>query len=339
MKLGASPAPLKTNKKMELDEIKINLKQEIAYADDVIDTVMYAIKHKKHCLLWGPPGHAKSMIVENTLKALLGEEKFFEDVVLINGGADMDTSPITGYTNLKVWKDLGIKETVLTETIFAKKKYAVIEEGLDIPPYALLAAKNPLSQGYLCVNNTCLTNTLENLFLCTNHDPRAWARNDAEKAFIDRFDFVVEVKWPAYNPENYDEMFLKQTGSSQRIMSKIAAANTVSPRDAMKMWGLMSAEGDHRILRHFNGMNAEWFAKIEKIVEEQPFYDQLMRLEKILEEVEDAGNFNKLSSAKTLLHFDKIPTDAAFTERVQKARQTYKNLADLAVESISKVTL
>lgn len=324
---------------MELNEIKTSLKQKIAYADDVIDTVVYAIKHKKHCLLWGPPGHAKSMIVEDTLKALLGEDKFFEDVVLINGGADMDTSPITGYTNLKVWRDTGFKEPVLSETIFAKKKYAVVEEGLDIPPYALLAAKNPLSQGYLCVNNACLPNTLESLFLCTNHDPKAWARNDAEKAFIDRFDFVVEVRWPSYEPENYDEMFVKQTGQSQMIMSKIAAANSASPRDAMKMWKLMSVEGDHSILKHFNGMNPEWFAKIEKIVEEQPFYDQLTRLEKILQEVEDAGNYNKLSWVKPLLQFNKIPTDAEFTERVQRARETYKVLADLAVESISKMTL
>ena len=326
---------------MDLGTIATELNKKFVYSEKIISTVINAIKYKRHCLLWGPPGHAKSDIVESCLRMLLGDEKFFEEVVLLNGGVDMDTAPITGYLDLAKFRE-GRRETILSETIFAKHKYAVIEEGLDIPAYALMFAKNPLTQGYLCVNNQCLTNKLETLFLCTNHDPRAWAKNDAEKAFIARFDFVIEVKWPAYLPENYEDLFLRRTGSSNRLVAKMVAANDsgqTSPRDAMKMLNLYLQHGDHTLLESFNGMTPKWYESIEKIALEAPFYKQLEELEAGLLLTEDDGNYARLKTLKTLLNFKRVPTDTEFTARIQKARQNYHVLAEFALGQLKSVTL
>lgn len=328
---------------MTLQQFREALNPRFSFMEPVIDAVYYGIKLKKHTILHGPGGHAKSTIVEEALKLFVGEDAFYKDVYITNCAEDMDTTPIMGYDDIVKWQKEGVLEKVTAQTIFQQKKYAILEEGLDAPAALLTALKDPLMRGYLCINGECRPNTLESLFICTNVDPMKWAGKDNSKlALLQRFYFSVEVIWPDYSYKSWD-VFFKKRGISTAVMAKfceICHQNgwPISPRSAERMEEVYRNFGLEALV-HFENMPAPVFQKLVDYEKNVPFIQEINLLQQELVVVSNITDPRERNvAAQKLGHkaskVKGIPVDGGYSGTLKNIILTSKEITRASLQEM-----
>jgi MoxR-like ATPase len=344
--VGRTKQSLPTPFSMTLTDFRAALQPRFCYMDDVIDAIYYGITMKKHVILWGPGGHAKSTIVEEALKLFIGETAFYKETYITNGAEDMDVTPVMGYDNIPKWQSEGVLEKVLTDTIFLKNRFAILEEGLDSPGGFLNALKDPLMRGFVCINGTCHPNRLESMFICTNVDPYAWAGKDnARLATLQRFRFSVKVEWPSYDYKAFEHFLVKRGASSAAIVSKFAEiCHTnkwpVSPRSTEGMAECYELFGIEA-LRHFENMPAPVYQKLLDYTVNIPFIQQieslkarvtaLSSIESLQDRIVEAN-----AIASEAAQVKGIPIDGGFSATLKNIITTSKEVVKKAIAEMGK---
>lgn len=241
-------------------EFKRRVQTELVQMDEVARKFEMALALKKPILLYGPPGQAKSEIVNIAAQTMFGRKQPF--VVSMGPGT----------TPSQLFGDALIAEQVLTEggnsikqvsvsydgnTSMLNEPIVCLEEGLDGPPKILLMLKDLLTRGEQCFGAFCMKNGIELMVMCTNIAPSDWVarqvHTDSSQAFIDRF-ITVEVGWKTYTAYSYLELFrkvdkckhlLKKEELAETFALLHMAGHTVSPRlavHAASVWGQFGEE-------------------------------------------------------------------------------------------------
>jgi len=334
---------------MDLHDIRIELNKQFFQAEKPIDAILLAIHRKKNCILYGPPGHAKSQLVETALKLLLGEEAFYEEVYQTNGGLEMPTSPFIGTLDIKKYQETGQEVYNLEDTVYLANRFAIIEEGLDMPAYAMETMKQPLMSGTICVNGKCHKNRLETLFICTNHNPMAWAGDsDSLKAAIARFPHRAPVMWADYSLNTWVNFF-QFKGTPDDYAAQIVAkchsmGYKVSPRTAVQFQELL-AMGGVAALEYYDDM-AEHPAVYKALVALSasiPFFKELAAIESLVESAATAVGRNDPAAAgkigiakKAIKDLKGIPKDTSFTDRLRTATLALSTLTEAVEQAAAK---
>lgn len=332
---------------MELTEVKAELQRRYFQSDPAINAVIRALALKQNCILYGPPGHAKSGIVETALKLYLGEVAFYQQVYQTNGGMEMPTEPFVGALDLKRYREDGTINYQLEHTIYMEKEYAILEEGLDAPPYVLETMKQPLMSKVLCINNVCSPVKLQSMFICTNHNPVEWAGEvDSYKALLKRFPHRAHVEWSKYDITTWDA-YLTHLGRPDKLVAamleKCHKMNySMAPREALAFQDLIKFEGLSGV-ETFDDMHEkpEVYEELKKMMALVPFVRDLEEAESLALQAKFAferndpnfiAHFGKAKSA--LENIKGIPTTGVYTDRM---RNTAMNLSQLLKDHVQKV--
>ena len=113
------------------------LRNSFADCEDVISILEIALQSKKNVLLYGPGGHAKSMMVDTAMKAL-GVNAFVKS---FSEGTTVDD--IYGGLDIPAYQNGVLKH--LTQNSFLNYEVAVFEELFDAPPATLCSLKDTLT--------------------------------------------------------------------------------------------------------------------------------------------------------------------------------------------------
>lgn len=323
---------------MTILEFQRKLSAKYVFADQVARDLYSAFQTKRHIILWGPGGHAKSAMAEEAIKLFMPDpSKFYEDTYMASCSARMDASPFTGYVDIKKFREEGKHHTVLDDTVFVQSEYAILEEGFDAPDDLLLSLKDGLQRGYICVNGKCVKNKLKSLVVCTNVDPKEWAGEDLSRnALLGRFAFQLKVEWPAYTTKEFGEMF-GAIGTPDLVVSEMAArchtsGFKISPRDAVMMKQIYDTVGVEA-LQNFRGMTPTAFTNIKAFVASIPYIKQIEELEGLLAEAREAATDDEIK--KKLFQFrvlqgklKKIPEDGLYSGKLKTLLVEFRTLQD-----------
>lgn len=332
--------------------------QEVAsqfvYAEATARIIYYALKYKKNVLFWGQGGHAKSEIVEYALRMVLPPEEYYQETFITACGGKMRTEQFQGYQSLPAFKE-GKMVTIMDQTMFVRAKYAVLDELLAAPSQLLLFLRDGISRGELCVDGVCYPVITQNIFACTNVNPGTWAQNGDEdeirsrKALLQRFLYRKEVKWPAYEADNFDTLFINQTGSPEPVFSEMCAETVkilpdFSPRTAIAGLSLYRSEDGLDALEGFDGISEEVFEMWKKIEVDKEYVTKAcaiaresIELGKMLELSTVTGAAARVINAKSnalLNHLQKlkIPKDAKLYENLGDTRRRLSEVSSKSYE-------
>jgi len=221
-------------KDKEIKELAGKIGKNFIHVQHIIEGMFVAHSMGENFLMYGPGGHGKSEI------ALAFLRNFYEetDIFMCQFGKGTRLEQILGHINLKAFTETGVL-TFNFENGFLNKKAAIFEEMLDAPANLLEALKDVLMRGAYCVGEeVCYTSMCNMIVSCTNYDPSGWATNESEKAFIERFPYRANVKWPSYTDTDFEEMFKRRGVSNPAFARMMAYAHeqgqAISPRTAMK---------------------------------------------------------------------------------------------------------
>lgn len=271
----------------EIKKIVTDLQVQLYKMDPALHAIGNAIITGQHALLWGPPGHAKTMVVESFLKRLLTPEKYYEEVWIGAGSQDMDTAPLVGFLNVPDFQNKGQYNYEVGQTIWMAREYAFLDETLDLPASALEAMKMHLNSKNYCVNGVCYPRKLKSFFGATNVNPYAWVdedpdRRDSRLAVLGRFVHCVEVKWEEYNEGTWVE-YLRHINKLDFFIAKLPELlpnMSITPRLLSQMadaYSVLGLDG----LRTIQGMDQHLdnWALMNKTHQQMAFYQALGQLE------------------------------------------------------------
>jgi MoxR-like ATPase len=176
------------------------MRSHFVNVDDFAYAIALAMVCRRNLIAWGPGGHAKSEGVQFALS--LVQEKPLDDFVL-SCGEGMTEERLFGGIDLRALEEEHIIQ-YHTERSFLVRRWAVLEEGLDMPDAAALSLRDTLSAKYLRNGNQVVPMQTEVVFLLTNREPKEKAGLDASyKALLERFPLQIRVAWDTYTSDEY----------------------------------------------------------------------------------------------------------------------------------------
>lgn len=223
-------------------KIKTALGKKFIHSDKVSQILSLAFAGNKNCLLWGPAGHAKSMMTEEAVNALgLSQDCFVQSF-----GEGMDESRLWGGIHYGKLEAENVEDRAIeyhAERSFLNYKVAVFEELFDAPSIVLLALKDTLTAK--CLRNGAQQFPMKTqcIIALTNHDPLEISKmGAAEHALVERFPLQLKVEWEQYDGDAYTELFKKVKGNVNKelrgrlafiIERAISEGSVISPRSAI----------------------------------------------------------------------------------------------------------
>jgi MoxR-like ATPase len=279
-----------------LPRTRAALREKFVYSDEIADLISAAFYEPCNLLLWGPGGHGKSEMVLAALQSL----GITEDEVYVQSFGE-------GMSEDRLWggPDMGSLDKCLrydTARSFLAPQYkaVIFEELFDAPAQALLPLKDVLTRRVFMNGPERVTMRAKVVIACTNKDPREFGEgNEAVLALMERFLLQKEVRWPAYEADNYTELFGKARPKAtaggrelHRILAAVIAglneAKTfvMSPRMALQSLEIVTnsarISGDDRV-------RAESFQNIRFVQGMQSYTADLTR--KIQRRLPDVDNY------------------------------------------------
>lgn len=176
----------------------------ILYAEQAFRACELAITTGLGVCLFGPPGHAKSMILEEIVArfAQTGASVWVKSM-------NSQTSELDLFGGLREGAlERGVLDDYNHERGFQGADVAVFEELFDAPPRVLCALKEALTSRVVRGGREAYGLRTKVILAATNHDPSEVAEMDASvEALVSRFPIQWNVVWPRYNAETYLELF------------------------------------------------------------------------------------------------------------------------------------
>lgn len=337
---------------MTIKQIEEQLNKEFFLSAAPIQAIVTAYEEGQNVLLYGPKGHAKSAMFVRFLELLLGDD-YDAKVHLENFCQEMAPEPFVGVLNMQAFQQ-GRLEFVLEDTVYTKKEYLILEEGLDGPKFILNGMKQPLMSKYMCGNGSCIPVTLRMGLMATNIDPYEWAKTSSDVALLDRFMFRTQVMWPEYSEDIFAD-YLRFIGHPNLFIAKVAAmcrenGFLISPR-AVKVlataYNRNSQLSRYAAFDEFN-KHPELFALLLEQEALSAYLDRLSKAETIAAELNDMDLTNpsyatKLIQLEELIKFEVVTTEDSFTKRLAnlvRAKDAFRSLHnEHALRAVQHITL
>ncbi len=337
------------------NEFMEEMNQHLFDYEEASEGIWNALNNRKNILLYGKGGYAKSLGAEVGIQMIT--TNFYGETFLTSAGPGMDMTQFTGYTNVKILREEGKIFMEMEDTLYVQKRFAIIEEVLSAPPKVLMAMRDPLQRGFICVAGKCIPNTLESLFGCTNVDPVEWVKDmdekekESAKATLKRFHYRVKVAWKTVDSAQFAKYFVHQRGADLPLLSEmIGWANTVGkyeidPRTAIGMYDIYSTDGLPGI-RNYEGLPEGIFSEFQKIEARKPYISKVIGYETLVTNLSaelsspvTEGRLNSIQRTLAMAGHEikalKIPDDAAYTQRLSNA---YQGLAKLNQTVMNKIS-
>jgi hypothetical protein len=156
----------------------------------------------KNSIFWGPGGYGKSEGMEVALR--LVEEKPGEAFVL-SCDESMTPERLFGGIDLRAMSDpANPRIEYAVDRSFLQGRYAVLEEGLDMPEQTITSLKDTLTAKMLRNGPQRAALQCENVFINTNLEPAEKATlGDTTKALLSRFPIQARVAWDSHGEDDY----------------------------------------------------------------------------------------------------------------------------------------
>lgn len=313
-----------------------------------VEAIVNALLYKRHCILYGRGGHAKSELVEAAIKLFHGEEYFYSETKILACSEDTDAANFLGYVDMVEFRERSNIVHKMDQTIY-EYEIAILEEGFDLAEYLLTTLRDPITRGQLCINKTCHKSKLKSLFVCTNVDPYSWAKTNSQKATLKRFDLVVLNEWESYNVADWDRMFNALNFTDYEAFSLFAERDNInrdgmSPRDMVKMYKIYKEIG-FDALASFNGMTPEKFEMLESAFKMQPYLSTLKELTELKGQI--MNDFENNVAPSTILHkvnrvkglldgIDNLPLNGEYTDSISNITASVKWWQEEILKRLSK---
>lgn len=166
--------------------------------EDFIRAMYYAIVLEKNAVFYGKGGHAKS---ECSMEVLRAMGILMEDVFVKAMSVSTSDSEILGGINMKTFKEKGYIRYNVSKSMF-NKKIAILEEGFDARPSALMAMKAPLTSKVVQNGGQMFDIKTKSVIVLTNRDKSYLDKDDAVKALAERFHFWHRTEWKMEDYQN-----------------------------------------------------------------------------------------------------------------------------------------
>lgn len=181
------------------------------FFDDVLKGLEAAYATGHNVLLYGPPGHNKSMGAEWFLK-----QKGVKDIFIksISGGTTIED--MYGGVNIKEIRDNGKIVYRLDEPeFFGNHEYVIFDEILDAKEKVLASLKDTLMARE--VRNGSQRKPLKTKMIIglTNVDAKDFEDNWERAAILERFPIRVLVKWQDYSPKAFETLIEAVTSAEE----------------------------------------------------------------------------------------------------------------------------
>jgi MoxR-like ATPase len=212
--------------------------------DEYAEAIALALVSKRNLIAFGPGGFAKSEGMEFALS--LVQEKQYEMFVQ-SCGEGMTEERLFGGVDLKALD----KDQVLqfdTGRSFLAARFAVFEEGLDMPDSAIMSLRDTLTRKALRNGKQFVPLQTETLFILTNCEPKQKSTLGASyKALLERFPLQLRVDWDSHEPDDYLTMLKAvRNRSAEHEPGSLAK----SLRQAQQRFGGIDVDSVSRVLTH-----------------------------------------------------------------------------------------
>lgn len=179
--------------------------------DHVFDLVELALLTREHFLMFGPPGTAKTQIIDSVLDGIRGATNFRTEV---SGYTAEDG--ILGPYNVKRLREEGVLEHNTTGML-PEAQLARVGEALDANGVTLRALLGIMNERRLLRGSQTINSPLMTAYLDTNKDPATYLKKNPDAwAVVDRVLFIDRVGY-LDTPANVQEMVTRfQRGASRR---------------------------------------------------------------------------------------------------------------------------
>lgn len=239
--------------------IKEILEREFIFTDEVSRMLELSFGAQKNMIIFGPGGHAKSEMIQATIKGLgLEAETFFQFF-----GEGMDESRLFGGLDFKKLEEDKILQ-YHPENSFLNSKVAVFEELFDAPASVLLALKDTLTARELRNGAQRFSMKTEVIICLTNKQPSEISElGPAAHALIERFPLQYNLQWKDYSSKSYLQLFEKVAprlggpilNGFKAVLAEILAkataeGNFVSPRTAVHAYQVCQTSAKLRGVDH-----------------------------------------------------------------------------------------
>lgn len=278
------------------------------YWKDIATAIRYALLSGQNLLLWGPPGHGKSEMVQCALGALFTANQIYT----LSIGA--------GTTEDQLWGGLDIAALnteklirYFPENSFLNRRVAVLEEILDGSDKVLLSLKDTLTARKLQKGTQVFPMKTDIVIGITNHDPSEFQKaGDSHKALLERFPLKLRVAWSTYRNGDYKALFAKTMKKSQGVVfpedmvtyvamlfEEIGKTQVpVSPRTAVQAFKIIAAAARSRgateidledvsAIRFIPEISADPKVILQKISRQQLIDAELARLNKLIDRADE----------------------------------------------------
>lgn len=326
------------------DEFVLHLMEHVFDSEEQASALYYTLcTEGANLLLYGPPGYAKSMILEIGISMVVPD--FYAATHMQTAAPGMPMEPFLGTFDAKRYKEEGVAHYNLDKTVFlCGNPYGVLEEGLSAPPKVLLALRDAFQRRFLCVDGACYELKLKNYFIPTNVYPEKWIKSLPEQeklggqALLDRFHRHVEVVWKDHSAAQWQKFFTHQFGQdsllSEMMGEACAAGHQLNPRLGAQLFPVYETYGLQAV-RNYNRITPAVFEIFEKVEKRAPYISAVKKFESELDTVDEAlqglatkalvltkNEVKNLMAVVSTIGVEakalKIPSDAAYTERLSK---------------------
>ena len=222
------------------DDVREVTDAKFIYSENFARIISLALSGEKNAIVYGPAGHAKSMMTTEIMKGLNLDQNVFVQFF----GEGMDESRLFGGLDFKKLEEDKILE-YQPERSFLNSEIAVFEELFDAPASVLLALKDTLTAGAMRNGAQVFPMKTKTIICLTNKRPSDISDlGPAAHALIERFPLQLELDWPHYTKNDYSALMAKVGESdppmngAADILADICArctedGNFVSPRTAI----------------------------------------------------------------------------------------------------------
>lgn len=278
------------------------------YWNDIATAIRYALLSGQNLLLWGPPGHGKSEMVQCALAAIFPASEIYT----LSIGA--------GTTEDQLWGGLDIAALnteklirYFPENSFLNRRVAVLEEILDGSDKVLLSLKDTLTARKLQKGTQVFPMKTEIVIGITNHDPSEFQKaGDSHKALLERFPLKLRVAWSSYRSGDYKALFTKTMKKSLGVAFPDDMVNyvallfeeigktqvPVSPRTAVQAFKIIAAAARNRgateidledvsAIRFIPEISADPKVILQRISRQQLIDAELARLNRLIDRADE----------------------------------------------------
>jgi hypothetical protein len=223
-------------KEVSLPELTEELSKQFVFQNEAIKVLYTATATNQNCILHGPGGFSKSVLVQEFFKVLN------IPVVYKICHSESTVEDLLGIPNIRKMMEESKLEIAFENSVFNTPAILILDEFMDCSPTVAAALKDVLTSKGLKDGVGFKESLIASIVILGNKAPSDLTENNSLKAFYDeRFPFQLEMIWKDFSSYSYLK-FLKiffkekfETHYESFLLLAELCANTktlVSPRIA-----------------------------------------------------------------------------------------------------------